>query len=81
MDRLQTSPQWAEMAVPTSVWVPAVCAEAFTLFCGGDLPGLVVDLEEGDVVFVGDLADQGVVQVSVGRFGVILIRGENTGKW
>lgn len=41
----------------------------------------MVDLEEGDVVFVGDLADQGVVQVSVGGRGVIPIHGKNTDKW
>lgn len=41
----------------------------------------MVDLEEGDVVFVGDLADQGVVQVSVGGHGVILVRGKHAGKW
>lgn len=53
----------------------------FTLLCGGDLPGLVVDLEEGDVLFVGDLADQGVVQLSVGGLGVVLIQGKHTDNW
>lgn len=79
MDRLQT--QWAETAVSASVWVPVVCAEVITLLCGGDLPSLVVDLEEGDVLFVGDLADQGVVQVSVGGRGVVPIHGKNTDNW
>lgn len=79
MDRLQT--QWAETVVSASVWVPVVCAKVITLLCGGDLPSLVVDLEEGDVLFVGDLADQGVVQVSVGGRGVVLIHGKNTANW
>lgn len=58
-----------------------VCVSGgFTLLCDGDLPSFVVYLKEGDVVFVGDLADQGVVEVSVGGPGVIQIRGENTGK-
>lgn len=57
------------------------CAQVITLLCGGDLPGLVVDLEEGDVLFVGDLADQGVVQVSVGGRGVVLVHGENADNW
>lgn len=48
---------------------------------GGDLPSLRVDLEEGDVFFVGDLADQGVVQLSVGGHGVIPVRGKHAGKW
>lgn len=79
MGRLQT--QWADTDVPASVWAPVVCADAITLLCGGDLPGLVVDLEEGDVFFVGDLADQGVVQVSVGGRGVVLIHGKNADNW
>lgn len=79
MDRLQT--QWAESVVPASVWVPVLGAEVITLLCGGDLPSLVVDLEEGHVLFVGDLADQGVVEVSVGGRGVVLIHGKNTDNW
>lgn len=52
-----------------------------TLLRGGDGSGLVVDLEEGHVVFVGDLADQGVVQLSVGGRGVVPVQGKDAGKW
>lgn len=79
MDRLQT--QRAETAVSASLWVPVVCAEVITLLSGGDLPSLGVNLEESNALFVGDLADQRVVQVSVGGRGVVLIHGKNTDKW
>lgn len=79
MDRLRT--QWAETVVSASVWGPVVGAEVITLLCGGDLPSLVVDLEEGHVLFVGDLADQGVGQGSVGGRGVVPIHGKNTDNW
>lgn len=41
----------------------------------------MVDLEEGGVDFVGDLAHQGVVQVSVGGRGVVPVHGKHASKW
>lgn len=52
-----------------------------TVFCGGDLSSFRVDLEEGRVESVGDLADQAVAQLSVGGLWVVLIRRKHTGKW
>lgn len=40
-----------------------------------------VDLEQGDVVFVGDLADQVVGQMSVGGRWVVVIQRKHAGKW
>lgn len=48
-----------------------------TILCDGDLPGPVVDLEQGDVVFVGDLSSQTVSQLSVGGGAVVLIKCRN----
>lgn len=65
-----------------SVWFPvctAVCA--VTLCREGDLSSVPVDLEQGNVVFVGDLADQAVAQTSIGGLWVVPIRGKNLGKW
>lgn len=52
-----------------------------TVFCDGDLSGVRVDLEQEDVVFVGDLADQAVAQMGVGGLWVVLIQRKHTGKW
>lgn len=40
----------------------------------------MVNLEEDHVVSVGDLADQGVVEGSVGGHGVVPVHGKNAGK-
>lgn len=40
----------------------------------------MVNLEEGHVVSVGDLADQGVVEDGVGGRGVVPVHGKNAGK-
>lgn len=45
----------------------------FTLFIGGDLSGFGVDLEQEDVVAVGELAVQAVAQTSVWSCGVVLV--------
>lgn len=48
-----------------------------TFGCGGDLPGHGVDLEQGGVVFVGDLSPQTVSQLSIGGLTVVPIRCRN----
>lgn len=40
-----------------------------------------VDLEQGGVVFDGDLADQAVGQISVGGRWVVAIQRKHAGKW
>ncbi len=62
------------MSVRTGVCV-------ITFFCGGDLSGVRVNLEQKDVVFVGDLADQAVAQMGVGGLWVVLIQRKHAGKW
>lgn len=52
-----------------------------TVFRGGDLSSFRVDLEQGGVESVGDLADQAVAQLSVGGLWVVLIQRKHTGKW
>lgn len=52
-----------------------------TFCCSGDLSSVRVDLEQGDVVFVGDLADQVVGQMSVGGRWVVVIQRKHAGKW
>lgn len=52
-----------------------------TFLCGGDLSSVRVDLEQEDVVFVWDLADQAIPQVSVGSLRVVLIQCKNASKW
>ncbi len=52
-----------------------------TFLCGGDLSSFTVDLEQGFVVVVGDLADQAVAQMGVGGLWVVTIRCKHTDKW
>lgn len=52
-----------------------------TCFCGGDLSSVGVDLKQGDVLVVGDLADQAVAQMSVGSLWVVLIQRKDASKW
>lgn len=57
---------------------------AVTFLCGGDLPGVSVDLEQGGVVLVGNLTSQTVLQLSVGGRCVVLVQCNNlceSGTW
>lgn len=57
-----------------------VCVCNSTFFCGGDLSADGVDLEQVDVVLVGELADQAVDQLSVWSLWVVAVRRRHTGE-
>lgn len=74
--------RWTDYRVPQTLWSLSGGwggGGGLTLLCGGDLPSFGVDLEEVDI-FVGDLADQGVGEYSVGGRGVVQVRGEDADK-
>lgn len=76
---------WTDYRLPPSQrpWfgspVPWLCG--LTFCCDGDLSSVGVNLEQGDVVLVGDLADQAVVQLCIGGLWVIPIQCIHTDKW
>lgn len=52
-----------------------------TFCCDGDLSRVGVNLEQGDVVLIGDLTDQAVAQLCVGGLWVIPIQRIHMDKW